>query len=305
MQNKIVAVLGGSGFLGRYVVEKLARQGALLKVGCRRPEEAMHVQPMGNVGQIKILPVNIRDDHSVATFIQDSDVVINLVGILYEKGKQTFQALHVEGAKRVATLVASNGVSTLIQISALGADPHSASSYARSKGQGEQAVMLACPQSTIVRPSLVFGAEDQFFQKFAAWARLSPALPLLGGGTTLFQPVYVADVAEGVVKIIQEKRTGEIFEIAGPKEYTFRDLMLLMMDAINCHRLLIPVPMAAGYLIGAVGQLLPKPPLTIDQLRLLKQGSTLSGKHKTLTDLGIAPHALEALLPRLLARFRR
>lgn len=305
MQNKIVAVLGGSGFLGRYVVERLARHGALIKVGCRDPQEAMHLQPMGTVGQIKVQQVNIRDDQSVARFVSESDIVINLVGILFEKGKQTFKEVHVSGAERVARLAFKAGVSRFIHVSALGSDLQAISHYSQTKAEGEQGVLREFPEASIVRPSLLYGAEDHFFQRFAQWATISPFLPVLGEGTTLFQPVYVGDVAESVVKIAQKQHCREIFEIAGAKTYTFRDLLTLIMETINCHRLLIPVPTSVGYVLGAFGQLLPHPPLTIDQVRLFKQGYIASGKHKTIEDLGISPYALEALLPQFLSRFRR
>ncbi|HXF90318.1 MAG TPA: complex I NDUFA9 subunit family protein, partial [Candidatus Nitrosotenuis sp.] len=301
---KVIAVLGGSGFLGRYVVQHFTRLGALVKVGCRHLDRAMHLQPMGDVGQIKFHQVNIRDDHSVAEFIAGSDVVINLVGILFEKGKQTFEEIHCIGAKRVATLSTQLNVSQLIHISALGADPKSSSHYARTKAEGEREVFVAFPRATIVRPSILIGPEDQFFQKFAAWTSFSPALPLLGGGTTLFQPIYVGDVADALVLIAQKNtQHGEIIELGGPKVYTFRELLNLMLTILNRRRLLIPVPKSLGYVLAAIGQMLPHPPLTIDQIRLLSYGSVVSGKHKTIADLGLHATDIEVLLPKFLNRF--
>jgi uncharacterized protein YbjT (DUF2867 family) len=305
MQDKVVSVFGGSGFLGRYVVQRLARQGALIKVGCREPKEAMHLQPLGNVGQIKVQAVNIRDDVSVRALIEDSNVVINLVGILFETGKQTFHSIHVEGARRIAQIAAEFKVEYLTHISALGAQRNSSSKYAKTKAEGEIAVLAAFPQATILRPSLMFGLEDQFFNRFASLACLSPVFPLIGGGETLFQPVYVGDVAEAVVKTAQGGYLGEILELVGPKIYSFKQLLELILHIIGRHRLLVSVPYPIGYGMGAIGQLLPTPFLTIDQVRLLQSNSTASGKHKILEDMGIQPTHLEVVLPKILARFRQ
>lgn len=304
MQAQVVTVLGGSGFLGRYIVQHLAKQGALIKVGCRHITEAMHLMPMGNVGQIKLVPTNIRDEASLKELIQDSDIVINLVGILYEKGKQTFEAVHVDGARRLAQLAKEFEVKQFIHMSALAADKESKSSYARSKFKGEAAVRQAFPEATILRPSLVFGAEDNFFNRFAELALKSPALPLIGGGETKFQPVYVGDVAAAVQAIIEQQLQGPTFELGGPTIYTFKELMTLLLQQIQRQRVLIPVPYAFGFALGALAQLLPEPLLTIDQVRLLQGDSITTGELPGLSSLQIQPQALPTILPTYLARFR-
>jgi len=317
MAQQVVTVFGGSGFLGRYVVRALAPTGAAIRIACRRQREAMICKSMGDVGQIAPVPCNIRDDASVAAAVAGANTVINLTGILYERGAQTFDAVHREGAARIAAAAGQAGVERLIHVSAIGADLGSDSAYARSKAAGEEAVREAFPGATIMRPGLVFGAEDEFFNRFAMYARLAPVLPLIGGGHTKFQPVYVCDVAQAIVRALADNGTrNEIFELGGPRVTTFRELMELLLSTIHRRRLLIPVPfwaatakaalIEAGLALPAavVPGLTPPPPLTVDQVRLLRRDNIVGGEAGTLADLDIVPVSMEAILPSYLCRFR-
>lgn len=302
----VVTVFGASGFIGRYVVGEIAKTGARVRAAVRRPDNAGFLKPMGDVGQVTPLAANIRDDASVAAAVDGADTVINLVGILFPGRKQSFEALQAEGARRVAQAVKAAGAKRLIQISAIGADPDSDSAYASTKGIGEQAVKEAFPGASIVRPSIVFGPEDDFFNKFAAIARLAPALPLIGGGHTKFQPVYVGDVAAAVAAICAAPKTaGTTFEIGGPQVYSFRRLMEIMLDEIGRKRLLVPVPFPIAKLQAAVLELSPIPILTRDQVKLLQRDNVASGEFPGLDDLGIDATALETILPGYLRRYRR
>jgi NADH dehydrogenase len=303
LQNKVIAIIGGSGLLGRALVRRLANLGATLKVGVRHPQQAMHLLPMGTAGQIKIIPTTIRDPASVQHLVQNSDSIVNLVGILYEKGPQTFQALHVEGAATVAKAAKKIHAKQLIHASALGANLQAASYYARTKALGEQQVIKFFPGAHIIRPSLIFGPEDRFFNRFATLSCYSPCLPLIGHGK--IQPVYSDDVAEAIVKIMTDKLPPSIYELAGPKVYTYAEALSLMLMIIQRKRWLVRIPLPLGYLIGCLGQWLPTPPLTVDQVRLLTTDAILSPTpEKTFKDLGITPAHLEAILPSYLARFR-
>jgi uncharacterized protein YbjT (DUF2867 family) len=302
----VVTVFGASGFIGRYVVGEIAKTGARVRAAVRRPESASFLKPMGDVGQVTPMAANIRDDASVAAAVDGADVVINLVGILFPGGKQTFNALQADGAQRVAVAAKAAGAKRLVQMSAIGADAESESIYASTKGIGEQLVQDAFPGASIVRPSLVFGPEDDFFNKFAAIARLAPALPLIGGGRTKFQPVYVGDVAAAVVAICANPKTsGTTFEVGGPQVYSFRQLMEIMLAEIDRKRVLAPLPFPIAKLQAAVLELSPIPILTRDQVRLLQQDNVLSGNLPGLEDLGIDATTLEAILPGYLRRYRR
>ncbi len=300
-----VAVFGGSGFIGRYVVERLADMGAVVAVAVRNPERAKFLRPLGDVGQVSPIRVDLTDEAGVHAVVRDADAVVNLVGILFKSGGQTFKRCHVEGPALLAGASKSAGVQRFIQISAIGADPAAASEYARSKAAGERAVRLAFPEATILRPSIVFGPEDGFFNRFAGLARFLPALPLYGGGKTRFQPVYVCDLANAIVAAIElPKAAGKTYEIGGPRTYTFVDLMRVTLAEIRRRRLLLPIPFAIGTIQAAVLELLPKPPLTRDQLRQLRRDNVVADDALTLADLGIAPTALETILPTYLARYR-
>jgi len=305
MAQRLATVFGGSGFIGRYVVTDLARDGWSVRVAVRRPDEALFLKTAGVVGQVTPIATNIRDRASVARAVAGADAVVNLVGILHESGRQKFQAVQAEGARTVAEEAARAGVAHLVHVSAIGADPNSDASYARTKAAGEAAVRQAFPKATILRPSIVFGAEDGFFNRFARMARLSPALPLIGGGKTRFQPVYVGDVAEAVATAITTPAAaGQTYELGGPKIYTFVDLMRLLLNEIGRKRALVPLPFPIASLMGAVMQCLPMPQLTLDQVRLLKRDNVVSEGASGLADLGIAPTSVETIIPTYLDRYR-
>ncbi len=306
MQGQLVTVFGGSGFLGRYVVKELARQGARIRVAVRRPDEALYLKPLGQVGQIVTVQANLRAPASVAAAVAGADAVINLVGILFEHGKQNFQAVHVAGAALVAKAAREAGAKRLIHVSALGADAASPAAYARSKAAGEAKVRENFPGATILRPSVVFGAEDRFFNLFAALARISPVLPLIGGGATRFQPVYVGDVAAAIAATLADLATaGQTFELGGPDVYSFADILRIVVRATGRWCLLVPVPFALARLKGAFLQMLPVPPLTADQVQLLKRDNVASGAAPGLKELGIAPTPVEGVVEDYLIRFRR
>jgi NADH dehydrogenase len=305
MAQRLATVFGGSGFIGRYVVTNLARQGWMVRVAVRRPDEALFLKTAGVVGQVTPIATNVRDRASVVRAIDGADAVANLVGILHEGGRQRFQAIQADGARSIAEEAARAGVRHLVHISAIGADPNSNSSYARTKAEGEAAVRQAFPKATILRPSIVFGPEDGFFNRFAKLAQISPFLPLIGGGKTRFQPVYVGDVAEAVTKAIETPAAaGRTYELAGPKLYSFADLMRLMLHEIGRKRVLMPLPFPIASLMGSVLQCLPNPQLTADQVRLLKRDNVPSAGSAGLTDLGITPTSVEAILPTYLDRYR-
>lgn len=305
MQNKIVTVIGGSGFVGRHLVQRLAKQGALIKIGCRDISQAMHLLPMGMVGQIKLFTVNVRDEASLQDLIKGSDYVINLVGILSETGKQKFSSVHRDGAARVAKICLREGVEQLIHFSSLGAAKNSSSTYAKTKAEGEEAVQHIFPKAVIIRPGLIFGAEDHFFNRFAQMAAVSPFLPLLWSGRTQFQPVFVGDVAQAAVAAMEQNRASEIIELGGATIYTFKELMQVMLRTIHRSCWLIPLPGMLGYGVGAVAQWLPNPLLTIDQVRLLKRDNILTNQHPGFQTLGILPKTVEAIIPSYLRRFRK
>jgi NADH dehydrogenase len=305
MAYSVVTVFGGAGFLGRSIVSSLARQGAHVRVACRRPDEALRCKPMGDVGQVTPVAANIRDDASVAAAVDGADAVINLVGILYESGRQSFDAVHRDGAGRIAQAAATAGVARLVHVSAIGADPQAASKYARSKGEGELAVKAAFDKAVILRPSILFGPDDDFFNRFAALARISPVLPLIGGGNTRFQPAYVRDAAAAVVAALTHSDTvGRTYELGGPQIYSFRQLLELLLTIIDRKRLLVPVPFWVAMMNAFFFEFLPVPPLTRDQVRLLRRDNVVTEGVSGFADLGISPTAPEVILPTYLTRFR-
>ena len=306
MRNRRTAVLGGSGFIGRYIVQRLAARGDVIPVGCRRAEEAKFLKPLGDVGQIATLNLTIGDEQILPAFLAGNDALVNCVGILRESGSQTFDRVHHTGPARLARLAREAGIERFVHISAIGADPRSSSAYARTKAAGEAAVRDAFPTVTILRPSVVFGAEDQFFNRFAAMATISPVLPLIGGGHTRFQPVYVGDVADAVVKCLDDPTTaGRTYELGGPKVYTFRELIELVLGEIRRKRLLVDLPFGLAAIQARLMSILPNPPLTPDQVELLKSDNVVSSGALTLAALGITPTAVEGVLPSYLDRFRR
>lgn len=306
MRHRRTAVLGGSGFIGRYAVRRLAAQGEVVAVGCRNAADAKFLQPMGNVGQIAAVNVSIGDSALLQAFLAGNEALVNCVGILRERGAQTFELAHHTGPAQLARLARDAGIERLIHFSAIGAEPRSSSAYARTKAAGEQAVRDAFPTATILRPSVVFGPEDQFFNRFAAIAAISPVLPLIGGGDTRFQPVYVGDVADAVIKCLDDPATaGRTYELGGPKIYSFRELIELLLAEIRRKRLLIDLPFGLASLQARLMAILPNPPLTPDQVELLKGDNIVASGALGLADLGIQPTPVEAILPTYLDRFRR
>jgi NADH dehydrogenase len=307
--DTLVTVFGGSGFVGRHVVRALAKRHYRIRVAVRRPELAGHLQPLGRVGQIHPVQANVRHPGSVAAAVRDADVVVNLVGILYERGRQRFDAVQKAGAEAVAQAAAQHGA-RLVHMSALAADASASSAYARSKAAGEKAVLAAVPGATIFRPSIVFGPEDDFFNKFAALARFMPALPLIGGGNTRFQPVFAGDVAAAFAAAAAgETKPGTIYELGGPEVLSFRELMEYVLETIERRRLLVPIPFALAKLEAMFLQLMPTPLLTPDQVELLKRDSVVSADAtrdgRTLRALGIETTSMQAIVPSYLWRFRR
>lgn len=308
-EDRLVTVYGGSGFIGRHVVRALAKSGWRIRVAVRRPELALFLQPLGRVGQIHAVQANLRYPDSVERAAEGAHAVVNLVGILFEHGRQRFDAVQGQGAAAVARAAAANKAQ-LVQFSAIGADPESKSSYARSKAAGESAAFMADSDAIVIRPSVVFGPEDDFFNKFAALARFLPALPLIGGGKTRFQPVFVGDVAEAVNAILAGRaRRGAIYELGGPEVRTFEELMQLTLREIGRKRLLVPMPFALAKLQAFFMEFMPKPLLTRDQVTLLHYDNVVSPEAEregyTLRGLGITPTAMETVLPTYLVRFRR
>lgn len=302
----VATVFGGSGFIGRYVVKRLAEAGFIVRVAVRDPEAALFLKPMGGVGQVVPMACDVTKPALVAAAVAGAEVVVSLVGILFESRTNSFAATQAEAPGTIARAAAAAGVRRLVHVSALGADAASDSLYARSKAEGEQAVLAAFPAATILRPSLVFGPEDGFFNRFAAMAGLSPVLPLVGGGQTRFQPVYVGDVADAVMAALaRDEAMGRTYELGGPKTYTFRELMEFILATIGRRRPLVPLPWGLAMLQGRLGEFLPTPPITRDQVRLLRRDSVVAAGAPGLAELGIAPHAIEAIVPSYLARYRR
>jgi NADH dehydrogenase len=306
----LVTVFGGSGFVGAQIVRALAKRGARVRVGVRRPGRGYRLPMLGDVGQIEIVQANIRDDASVARALDGAEACVNAVAVLHESGRQTFAGLHVEGARRVALAARAQGARRFAYISALGADTRSPAKYARSKAAGEAATREAFPEAVVVRPSVVFGPGDQFFNRFAAMAMLSPALPLIGGGTTRFQPVFVGDVAASIAQALEDPRAGALtYELGGPTVYSFRDLMVLLLKEIERSRLLIPLPFIAARLLGMAGDAMAAaglaPPITTDQVAMLRADNVVSPGAPNLADLGVVASALEPIIPTYLYRYRK
>lgn len=305
MATRRATVFGGSGFIGRNLIRRLAAQGWGIAAAVRDPVGAEFLCPMGDVGQIVPIGVNILDETAVARAVAGADVVVNLVGVLYESGKYTFDAVHRAGAERIARLARAAGVRRVVHVSALGADPRSPALYARTKAAGEAVLRAAFPEATILRPSIIFGPEDQFFNRFAGMARLSPVLPLIGGGRTRFQPVYVGDVATAIVKCLEDPATAaRVYELGGPRVYNFRELMELTLAHIGRRRFLVSLPFGLARFEARFLELLPKPLLTRDQVELLRRDNIVGPGAATLADLGIRATAVEMILPAYLDRFR-
>jgi uncharacterized protein YbjT (DUF2867 family) len=308
MQN-LVTVFGGSGFIGTQAVRQLAKAGWRIRVAVRNPNLGYRMRLLGDVGQIDVVQANVRNVASVRRALEGATAAVNLVGVLYENGRQGFQAIHAMGARNVAEAARDLGVVRLVQMSALGADLDGESKYARTKAEGEQAAREIFPDAVVVRPSIVFGPEDDFFNRFAAMASFSPALPLFGGGKTRFQPVFVGDVGKALAKVVTlSEAAGGTYELGGPAQLTFCELMEMMLAETGRRRFLVPLPFFAADAIGALGDLAAMvipPPLTSDQAKLLRTDNVVSGAYLGLEDLGITPTSLESILPTYLYRYRR
>ena len=308
MQN-LVTVFGGSGFVGTQAVRYLAKAGWRVRVAVRNPNLAYKMRLLGEVGQIDVVQANVRNVPSLERALEGASVSLNLVGLLYEAGRQAFEAVHVAGARNIAEAARSQGVSRLVQMSALGADLNAPAKYARTKAEAEAAVREIYPDATIVRPSIVFGPGDGFFGRFAAMAQVSPILPLIGGGKTRFQPVSVGDVGRALAQIVIDPAcAGKTFELGGLEVFSFRDLLEMMLAHTGQRRLLVPIPFPVAGLMGQVGELasfIMAPPITSDQVELLKTDNVVSGQCPGLAELGITPQTLEAVLPTYLYTYRK
>lgn len=302
MNADLVTVFGGSGFLGRHTVRALARAGWRIKVATRHPNRAFFLRPLGSVGQIDFVKCDVADADQVASAVKGATAVINLTGILFEHG-QTFEEVQADGAANVAQAAAAAGVSALVHVSAIGADAESGAHYAVTKAEGELAVREAFPKAVILRPSLIFGPEDGFFNKFAGMARILPALPLIGGGHTRFQPVFVGDVAQAILAGLS-RQDGRTYELGGPTTYSFKELLQLILREIDRKRVLVPLPFGIASLKAMFLQILPNPILTMDQVRLLKHDNVVSATAPGLAELGITPTSVEAVVPSYLWRYR-
>lgn len=317
--NRLVTIFGGSGFLGRHVAHELARRGWRIRIATRRPDLAYYTQPSGRVGQIMPVQANLRYPESIAPALEHADAIVNLVGILRQRGKQTFEAVHNRGARALAEAAKAAGIENFVHVSALGADPESPSLYARSKAAGEAGVLETIPQAVVLRPSVVFGPEDRFFNRFGAMARYLPALPMIGGGKTKLQPVYVGDVAEVAALALDGKaQSGKIYELGGPDVASLKEIMQFVLKETERKRVLLPLPFPIAWLVGGVTEIAMAasfglfPPLfeiTRDQVRLLRRDNVVSGQAqaegRTLAGLKIAPESYHALVPAFLARYRK
>jgi NADH dehydrogenase len=304
-QRRIATVFGGSGFIGRYVVRDLARAGLTVRVAVTDPGGARFLQTQGKVGQIVPLAASVADEDAAARAVAGADLVVNLVGVLFERRAGDFQRLHAEGAGRVARLSAAAGAERLVHVSAIGADPASPSAYGRTKAEGEAAVRAAFPSATILRPSIVFGPEDQFFNRFAGLGRVLPFMPVISGSTR-FQPVYVGDVAAAALAAAErEDACGKTYELAGPRALTFRELLRYIGEVTGHRRPLVDLPMGLARLQARLGEFLPNPPLTRDQLLMLGRDNVPAPDALGLADLGVQPKALEAVVPTYLTRYRQ
>lgn len=293
----VASVIGGTGFLGQYIVRALLKAGYHVKVYSRFPEKALQLKTLGTMGRLQLIRGNIRSRKTLEN-ATNADVVVNLVGLLYEKGNQRFREVHATSVKQLAHLAAMKDVKRFIQISALGVDRASKSRYASTKRAGEEALLDEYPHATIVRPSIIFGSEDNFFNKFERMSRYLPFLPLIGGGHTLFQPVYVKDVAEAVVRIIKDKSTeGHIYELGGPAKYSFKELLEYLLQVTGRTRALINVPFPIAMMQARFFEFVPVPPLTRDQVELLKTNNVVEEKKYTFKALGIEPESLKRVVP--------
>ncbi len=306
----LVTVFGGSGFVGKHAVRALVKDGWRVRVATRSPHTEGELRVIGSVGQIQLVQANLRFKASVERALDGADAVVNLVSVLYEAGRQTFNALNVEGVRNIAEAASERGISNIVHVSSIGADSDADAEYSQTKGEGEAALRALIPAADILRPSIIFGPEDNFFNKFAAMAQISPALPLLGGGETKFQPVYVADIADAIAVCLARGTSGLTYELGGPQTYSFKELMQFTLDATGRKRLLAPVPWPIAGLMGLAGEVsghLPfvTPFLTRDQVQNLKVDNIVADGAKSFSDLGIVPEAMEAIVPAYLVRYKK
>lgn len=309
MSKGLVTVFGGSGFVGKHVVRALVKQGWRVRVPMRRPHTGQSLRVIGNVGQVQLVQANLRFQNSVEQAVAGSDAVVNLVGVLFEAGKQSFDAVHHLGSKTIAESASAQGITNFLQLSSIGADADSDSEYSQSKAAGEAAVKAAIPSADIMRPSILFGSEDSFFNRFAGMAAMLPVLPLIGGDTK-FQPAYAGDVAAAIAKVLGQGTNGTTYELGGARVYTFEELMEFLLETVDRKRFLLPVPWFGANILGFVGELsgaLPfvKPFLTRDQVANLKSDNVADAAQKGFADLGIVPETIEAIVPAYLERYKK
>ncbi|MFC4271922.1 NAD(P)H-binding protein [Sneathiella chungangensis] len=307
MSGQLITIFGGSGFIGRHLVGRLAAKGNQIRIAARDPEVASQLMTQGNVGQVVGFKTNVRDPRSVARAVAGADIVINLVGVLYEKGAQNFGRLHVDAAERIAAAAKTAGAQQLVHMSALGATKDHEAAYARSKAVGEELAAKEFPGATILRPSVVFGRDDDFFNRFACILSIAPVFPLSDGGKAKMQPIFVEDLADAIVRIIETpSEQGKTWELAGPDVYSFRELMEKVLEFTGRKCLLVPVSSSLMSVMATLMALAPgRPQLTPDQVKLLKYDNVASGTYPNLKDLGIHPTAIDAVVPDYLRRFRR
>ncbi|MFC0633410.1 complex I NDUFA9 subunit family protein [Brevundimonas balnearis] len=310
MAGKVVVVFGGSGFVGAQAVRALAKRGWRVRVAVRKPHLAGPLRPLGDIGQIQAMRCDITRREDVAAALEGADAAVNLVGLLFEGGGRSFQAAHVDGARHIAEVCREKGVEQLVHISAIGADQNAAAGYARTKGEAEVVVRDAMPHAVILRPSIVFGHGDGFLNRFASLATMAPALPLIGGGVTKFQPVYVGDVAEAIAAGLERADArGRTFELGGPEVFSFKQILELILRETKRQRILLPIPFMAARILGSFAQLTAvigvAPQLTRDQVLMLQSDNIVSAGAPGLTDLGVQPTGLEAIAPSYLWRYRR
>jgi NADH dehydrogenase len=304
-KQQVVTVVGGTGFLGRYVVRELAKAGFTVRVISRNADSALFLKTAGHVGQVVLQKGDITRPETLQGKLDGSFAVVNLVGTLLDRGRQNFAAIHAQGAERLAKEAAKAGAERFVQISAIGVNKSQNAKYARTKANGEKAVTAAFADATILRPGILFGAEDNFYNQFARMACFAPALPLIGGGDSRFQPVYVADVARAVLAVIQTPSSaGKIYELGGPRIYSFREILEYVLATTHRKRKLANIPFGAALLMGALGELTPVPPLTRDQVQMLKYDNVVDSDSYTLADLGIAAMPVEMVVPNYLKRYR-
>ena len=306
MKQKIATIFGASGFIGRHLIRSLTEKDFRIIAATRSPYLYGYLKPLGNPGQIDLEKVNLFEEENLRTLIKNSDVVINLVGILYENKKQKFEDIHVKFPALLTKLCNEQNIKKLVHISALGINETANSQYMQSKLKGEKNILNNFNRSVILRPSIIFGPEDKFFNQFASLAEFFPALPLIGGGLTYFQPIYVGDVAKSIVTILEKEEINKnIYELGGPQTFTFKELMEILLKQIKKKRFLVPIPFSFAKFQAKILQLLPKPLLTTDQVEMLKYDNIVTNKYPTLKDLKISPKTLESVLPDYIWRFRK